>query len=76
MLKPALQRYVPPSPDRLALRVAEAAKALGVDRRTLNEELLRGAIPSRRVKGVRVVGIAALEKWLAEGDGPGGEAGT
>ncbi|MDP9366147.1 MAG: helix-turn-helix domain-containing protein [Chloroflexota bacterium] len=76
MIQPRLTQYKPPSPDRLALSQTEAARALGVDPRTLNEALLRGVIPSRQLDRRRVVGVAALEKWLIEGDKPGhGEGG-
>lgn len=53
-------------PERLALRPAEAAKALGIGERLLWQETNRGAIPHLRIGGKAIVyPIEALREWLA-----------
>jgi excisionase family DNA binding protein len=64
----------------LALRMRDAAKALGCSTRTLHELVKRGEIRPRRLgTGPRaglVFPLAELERWLREGapraDGQGG----
>jgi excisionase family DNA binding protein len=49
---------------RLALRPAEAAKALGVSERTLRSMLSR--LPHFRDGGAVLIPVGALERWLEE----------
>lgn len=52
--------------DRLALRPAEAAEALGIGERLLWAETNRGAIPHLRIGGKAIVyPVEALREWLA-----------
>jgi len=50
--------------DRLALRPAEAAQALGVSERKLRQLLPR--LPHVRLDGVVVIPVDPLRRWLAE----------
>ena len=50
--------------DRLALRPAEAAKALGFGERTLRQILPE--LPHVRVGGVVLLPVAGLQAWLQE----------
>lgn len=53
--------------DRLALRPAEAAEALGIGERLLWTETNRGAIPHLRIGGKAIVyPVDSLREWLAE----------
>jgi hypothetical protein len=56
-----------PSPHVLAHRRADAARALSISIRMLDELTAAGTIPHIRI-GARVVlyPISALEKWLAD----------
>lgn len=69
---------VPAFPGRLALSVEEAAAAIGVSRRALDEALLRGEFPSVVIRGRgatggrRVVPLEAFVRALnapAKGEG-------
>lgn len=51
---------------RLALRPAEAARALGIGERSLWALAAKGEIPFARLGSLRVFPVAVLEKWLAE----------
>ncbi len=50
--------------DRLALRPAEAARALGISERTLRTLLPR--LPVVRTAGCVLLPVKALEQWLEE----------
>ena len=50
--------------DRLALRTAEAAKALGIGERTLRQILPE--LPHVRVGGVILIPVDALREWLLD----------
>lgn len=59
------RRYaIPAFPGRLALSVPEAAAALGVSRRALDEALLRGELPSVRLGTRRLVPLDGLVRAL------------
>jgi hypothetical protein len=49
----------------LALRRADAARALGVSEEVFDEHV-RPSLPVARVGGVSTYPVAALEQWLAE----------
>ena len=51
--------------ERVALRAAEAANALGVSARTLQSWTRRGVIPSTKIDGVVLYPVDSLRKWLA-----------
>ena len=51
--------------NRLALRPAEAARALGISERKLRQLLPK--IPHRREEGVVMIPVAQLQRWLADG---------
>jgi predicted DNA-binding transcriptional regulator AlpA len=67
------------SPPHLALRMRDAAKAIGCSTRTLHELVKRGEIRPRRLgTGPRaglVFPIAELERWLREGAPRAGDEG-
>ena len=50
--------------DRLALRVEEAAAALGCDSETVRRWLVSGRLPGRKVGGIWLVSIRGLVEWL------------
>lgn len=50
--------------NRLALKPAEAAEAIGIGRSKTYELIARGEIPSIRVGGCVRVPIAALQSWI------------
>jgi excisionase family DNA binding protein len=50
--------------ERMVLRPAEAAEALGVSRSKVYELIAAGAIPSVRVGGCIRVPLAALREWI------------
>ena len=52
--------------DRLMLRPAEAAEAIGVSRAKGYELIARGEIPSVKVGGCVRVPVAALQSWIAQ----------
>ena len=52
--------------DRLLLRPAEAAEAIGVSRSRMYELLASGDVPSIRVGRTVRVPVAALQAWIAE----------
>ena len=53
-------------PERLALRPAECAQALGVDARTLRRWQREEGLPFARVGGAVLFPVAELRAWLAE----------
>ena len=55
-----------PAPDRLALRPAEVAQALGVDQRTLRRWQREEGLPFARVGKVVLFPVAELRAWLGE----------
>lgn len=55
-----------PTPDPLALRPREAAKALGIGQRLLWSLTNQGLIPHLRLGRAVVYPVAELERWLAE----------
>jgi len=50
--------------DRLSLRPAEAARALGLSERTFRDLLPR--LPHVKVKGAVLIPVEALRRWLEE----------
>ena len=50
--------------ERLLLRPAEAADAIGVSRTKAYELIAKGEIPSVRLGGVVRVPVAALKQWI------------
>jgi excisionase family DNA binding protein len=52
--------------ERLMLRPAEAADAIGVSRAKLYELLARGVIPSVMVGASKRVPVQALNAWIEE----------
>jgi excisionase family DNA binding protein len=52
--------------DRLLLRPAEAAEAIGVSRSRVYELLASGELPSIRVGRTVRVPVAALHAWINE----------
>ena len=52
--------------DRLLLRPAEAAEAIGVSRSRMYELLASGDVPSIRVGRTVRIAVAALQAWIAE----------
>ena len=61
-------------PERLALRPAEAAKALGISPRTLRKWMQELELPYARLDGVVLIPRAGLEKWIEERLTKDGEA--
>ena len=53
------------TPPRLALRPAEAAKALGIGRRLLWSETNAGRIPCVRIGKAVLYPVESLRDWLA-----------
>jgi excisionase family DNA binding protein len=51
-------------PERLMLRPAEAADAIGVSRARCYELIAQGKIPSIRIGGSIRVPVAALRQWI------------
>jgi excisionase family DNA binding protein len=52
--------------EKLMLRPAEAAEAIGVSRSKLYELIAARTIPSVRVGGCVRVPVAALQSWIAD----------
>ena len=52
------------SVDRLLLRPAEAAEAIGIGRSTVYELLASGELPSVRIGGCVRVPVDALRAWI------------
>ncbi len=52
--------------ERMLLRPAEAAEAIGVSRSRMYELLASGELPSIRVGRTVRVPVAALQTWIAE----------
>jgi hypothetical protein len=59
----------PTPPDRLALRLDEVARTLGVSRRIIERERAAGRFlkPSRKIGRVPLWGVEELRDWLARG---------
>lgn len=51
---------------RLALRRAEAAEALGVSDRTLQDWVRKESVPHIRINGCLLFPVSELQQWLAE----------
>lgn len=51
--------------EKLALRPAEAAAALGVSRRTVQDWLSRGVLPCKRLGRVVLIPVDELRAWLS-----------
>lgn len=67
----------PAAPMRLALRPAEAAKALGVCTKTMDRLIAAGTVPSLRVGGLRLIPVDGLRDWLRrKSEAPAGEGGA
>lgn len=60
----ASEPAVPAAPE--VLTVAEAARVLRCDRKTVYAAIQRGELPARRLGRRLVVGRAALTAWLGE----------
>ena len=54
------------APERIALRPAECARALGIDARTLRRWQRDEGLPFARVGGAVLFPVAELRAWLAE----------
>jgi excisionase family DNA binding protein len=52
--------------DRIALRPAEAARTIGVDRRTIYRMMDRGDLPSITVGGVRLIRVSDIKTMVGE----------
>ena len=50
--------------DRLLLRPAEAAEAIGIGRSKVYELLASGELPSIRIGGSVRIPVAALQAWI------------
>jgi excisionase family DNA binding protein len=50
---------------RIALRIAEAARALGISKPTVEAEIRAGRLRVRRVGRRVLVPVAAIEEWLS-----------
>jgi excisionase family DNA binding protein len=50
--------------ERIALRPAEAAKAIGVTRRTIYAMMDRGDLPSKVVGGARLIAVEDLKAMV------------
>ena len=61
------------SVPRLALRPAEAARALGLSERTLWTLADAGTVPSVRVGKLRLFPVAVLQRWLIAQAGQAGK---
>lgn len=57
---------VVPSPDRLALTYAEAARAVGCSPRTIWAACASGDLRAARVGRRRLISVAELRRWLDE----------
>jgi excisionase family DNA binding protein len=51
--------------ERIALRPAEAARAIGVDRRTIYRMMDRGDLPSKVVGGTRLIAVEDLKAMVS-----------
>lgn len=52
------------TPIKLLLTVKEAAAALALDRSTVYELIMRGAIPSLKIGRSRRIRVRDLERWV------------
>ena len=59
--------------DRLLLRPAEAAEAIGIGRSKVYELLASGDLPSIRIGGVIRVPVTSLHAWIERQLAEGGE---
>ena len=59
--------------DRLLLRPAEAAEAIGIGRSKVYELLASGDLPSIRIGGVIRVPVTSLHAWIEGKLAEGGE---
>lgn len=57
---------VSPQEPRLALRINEAASALGIGRSTLYALIAKGEVKSAVVAGCRLIPVSELRRLLAE----------
>ncbi|MBM3956258.1 MAG: helix-turn-helix domain-containing protein [Planctomycetes bacterium] len=55
----------PPPVEPLALRIGDAARALGISERKLHDLTKRHAVPHVRLDGVILYPLPALRSWLA-----------
>ena len=58
------------APEPLLLAVPAAAALLGCSRRTLYRELDAGRLPSRKVRGRRLLARADLDAYVAKAKAP------
>lgn len=56
----------PTTAPRLALTLNEAAKSIGLSRRSTWTLLNSGQMPGTKIGGKWIVPVAALQQWLAE----------
>lgn len=52
--------------DKEYLRVPEAAAELGVSRSVLQEQVMRGEVPSIKVGRIRLIPRRLLDAWVEE----------
>ncbi|MFZ4807590.1 MAG: helix-turn-helix transcriptional regulator [Hyphomicrobiaceae bacterium] len=66
MVEIASPKGLAPHEIRLALRINEAATALGIGRSTLYSLIAKGEVKSAVVAGCRLVPLSELQRLLAE----------
>jgi excisionase family DNA binding protein len=67
MSEPSRKLLAPPRlADRLALRPAEATKALGISEKTLRKWMRERELPYARLDGVVLIPRGSLERWIEE----------
>ena len=52
--------------DRILLRPAEVADALGIGRSKAYDLIAKGLLPSVRIGGLMRVSVESLERWVSE----------
>jgi excisionase family DNA binding protein len=60
--------------ERLTLRPAELAEALGISRSKAYELLARGEFPTVRIGSSIRIPVDSLKRWVAEKSAEGGQA--
>ena len=69
-------RVTPPQVPKLALSISEAAEALALSARTVEELVKRGELPVKRVGRRVLLPVTALQVWLDEATEESAEQGT
>lgn len=59
---PARQVHDAPGVSRIALNIGEAADALGVSRKTITAEIMKGTIKVRKFGRYKLIGVDQLKK--------------